>query len=244
MTHTFIASNENKIICATCGYGPIAHTNFATCDNGHKAVAVNIVNGKLLCHACETDNLLSDRTRLNSDSEAIAISEQNVAQSSNQTILQSQQIDRRIKSNGDVFNSPTVPLIELKRSIDNDASITNKDERFNEVCLERYMHLCDKIFELNDAVLQAEREKMEIKENLREIGGKIRKEIQDRISTLDNNYQPLKKPITAKVPKKNLSVFDRMAQMLMMANPGMTMDEARDKMIKGGLAHPAKITKE
>ena len=225
MNHQFIASSENKMLCAfqaqhngiisgsVCGRTYLDHTAAARCESCLKCGICNIVDGLLLCDAC-AEHIKTNHFNL---------------------IEESRNIDRSIRSNQDFFNAKTIALRDLRAAIDNDASISNKDEAFKAEILTRYEHFSTHLFELDNERYQVQLEKAVVKKSLDELAASLRADERERIKIADANYVPpaRSKPVKPRVAKQEkLSVFEQMIKTYASMH-GITETEARITLQKG-----------
>ncbi len=119
----------------------------------------------------------------------------------NEVLTRSREIDNRVTVRTDIFNSATVAIVELKKAIDADITITNKPYALAETLTERFTHFKQVIFELNEKVIEASNNQKAIQIYLNNLANQLRADERAKLKIADINYQP--KPI--KVGNKSLT---------------------------------------
>jgi hypothetical protein len=158
-------------------------------------------------------------------------------------VARSRQIDQSVVVKADVFNAATVPIVELKAAIENNAEIPaeKKQEAFATELDARIQHLQPIIFNMRKDLLDKENELRMYQTNLQHAALTLRKEIRDKLHLNDPIYTPTApkviKPAKERAPKAKFSkeelraaaekydVPQQAIQMLVTAKK-MTPDEA------------------
>lgn len=198
MDHLFSPSVENKSLCGwfpsanpdkVCARSYIDHSPAARCQNCNKCSYCNVVDSMLLCDKC-AEGIKSRQFDL---------------------IESAREIDSQLRSNQDFHNAATVPIIELKKAINENSSISNKDEVLKEELYKRVMHFQSVLFSARNEVYQAELSLSVAKHNLDEVAHLLRKEQREALKIADNNYiPPVKlKPVKIKAVKEAKSDRDK-----------------------------------
>jgi hypothetical protein len=131
----------------------------------------------------------------------------------------------------DIFNNKMQTIIDLKKSIDGDESIGDKELAFQNAIFERYKHFKAIAFDANNELLALGRQ-------IREFGEATRNEIRSKIVEHDASYQPEKPKIPVKIKgAAKVSPFERMVQTFA-ATTGKTIEEAR-KILNANMAPKA-----
>jgi len=102
------------------------------------------------------------------------------------------------------YNAQSIPNIELKNAIDNDDSILpeNKLERYSQVMLERFETFQKNIWEHQNIVYENTERALKIRDDLRAFGNGIRREIREKLTLQDSEYQIEKKVVKPVIKKK------------------------------------------
>lgn len=159
-----------------------------------------------------------------------------VLQRSQMLIDESREIDSSIRYNGDFFNAKVIAISAIKAAIDADdltyPDAQSKQYRFQDVIAERYKHLKDVIFDVDEQKHQAVAEQSAIRHSLREFGNELRASIRETIKTSDANYTPQAIIKTPKITKPKASPMDRLVE-AMAAMKGISKESAREMIERG-----------
>jgi hypothetical protein len=107
-----------------------------------------------------------------------------------QVIQTSKAIDSSITVRTDLFNAATVAIMDIKKAIDSDESITNKPAKLAETLLERFNHYKQVVFELNEKIVEAGTEQKAIQVYLNQLANSLRAEEREKYKISDINYKP------------------------------------------------------
>lgn len=223
MKHNFVGSSIDKSKCNTCTRSAMDHTNCAKCESCENTGNCDLIEGLLLCASCEIEHMRSYREKLATADEIIA---------------EARKLDKTIIYNGDFFNARVMAHKEILGALNADETLSDQTRtvKFQQYLLEKYQHSKKAVFELDKQKHDEIIDQLAISETLRGLGEKITKEVSERIKELDANYTPIKNnSVIAKLPKKNLSPFERIVQQLAVSS-GMTLEQARQKLIDGGMS--------
>ena len=227
MRHPFVSLIDNKTMCSTCNYNVMDHTAMAKCKVCGATTLCDLVEGDLLCANCEKDCFVP-RIEVLRTADAV--------------ITEARKIDNSITYNGEFYNARVTAIAEIARAINLDDSIPpeEKSYKLQNVLAEKYQHLKDVVFNLDKQKHDAVVEQIVITKTLRDMGNDLRKEIQEKIKSLDQNYTPIRNTsVIARVPKSKLSPFESIVQQLALG-AGISLEAARQKLIDGGLSHVPK----
>jgi hypothetical protein len=220
MRHSFTPNSETKL-CIHCEHNLIDHTRLATCSICNNKNNCDLTNGKLVCTNCEQKEL---------DDVKDTISQ------ADKIINEARAINNSIRYSGDLFNARTIAIIELKKGIWSDETLSDneKQKKYQESLAERFHHLQKVIFEADETKHTATVEQLAITRTLRDLGSELREEIRNKIKELDNSYQPIQvvKPKLKEVKKK--TPFDRMVENVMVSKK-CSKEEAIKLLEAGGL---------
>lgn len=131
----------------------------------------------------------------------------------NSTLATAKAVDNSVKLKADLFNAATISFVEMKASIDNDASIPSdrKVEVFMKAVQERITHL-------NDVIFNTKNELQSWSQNAQEFIGKLRTEEREKYKKFNVNYTPavvtpkkIKDTSKSKAPKAKFSLAEAKA---------------------------------
>jgi hypothetical protein len=112
------------------------------------------------------------------------------------------QIDESITVRTDLFNAATVSIVELKQSILDNETITNKPFALAEELMKRFTHFKSVVFELNQQIIEAGNQQKAIQIYLNQLSNQLRQDEREKLRIADISYKPLApKSIGAKVIK-------------------------------------------
>jgi hypothetical protein len=121
------------------------------------------------------------------DSVKTRLTEINPVQSA---ISQAAKIDSSIQVRTDLFNAATTAIVELKKTIDEDASIVNKPYALAEALMARFSHFKQVVFELNQQIVDAGNQQKAIQVYLNGLANSLRAEEREKLKIADINYKP------------------------------------------------------
>ena len=220
MNHAWHPKIGNKLECIHCNRDYISHMDIVACEACGAPRKCDIFGdlknpkAMLLCDSC------ADKERKANDDVLVRT----------KTLIDvARSIDDTITYNGDVFNAKTIALIELKRALDSDESLSVEERKykFHELLAERYSKLKKVVFQLDKKKEDLTIEQLVIAKNLRSYGDDVRKEIREKIAQADANYAPpIKRVIKAVVkPLEKKSAIDILIDKMMLMNPALTTRE-------------------
>jgi len=124
----------------------------------------------------------------------------------NSAISEAAKLDSSIQVRTDLFNAATAAIVELKKSIDDDTSITNKPYTLAETLMARFSHFKQVVFELNQQIVEAGNQQKAIQIYLNQLANQLRSEEREKLRIADINYKPgpvkIAKPVAKATPKK------------------------------------------
>lgn len=232
MNHIFLASSSDKSICQVCTRSFLAHTKAATCESCGKMGECEWYKeaNELLCWVCKDSQIEQVIAKANESAE--------VNRPINAIIAEAAEIDRNIKYNGDFYNAKTVAIVDLKKAIEADSTITNKSHELQRVMMTRFAHLKSVVFELDKQKHDAVVEQLVIGKTLRELGNDLRTEYREALKNSDNAYQPVA-PVVAKPKLVKKTAHDRLIEALAEMR-GCSKAEAAILIEKGSAAKASK----
>lgn len=139
------------------------------------------------------------------DSVKNRLTETNPVQSA---LSQAAKIDSTIQVRTDLFNAATTAIVDMKKAIDDDTSITNKPYALAEQLMARFSHFKQVVFELNQQIVDAGNQQKAIQIYLNQLANTLRAEEREKLRIQDITYKPgpakIVKPTTMRAAAKKL----------------------------------------
>jgi uncharacterized coiled-coil protein SlyX len=159
-----------------------------TCEvcDAEGVVVTRHYNDMWFCYGCWGKEELSQQD----NKIPVEIKQEETIDPLNNAIQQSRQIDGNITVRTDLFNAATTSILELKATIDDDASITNKPFALAEELMRRFTHHREVIFELNQKVVEAGNAQKAIQVYLNQLANSLRSEEREKLRLADITYKP------------------------------------------------------
>ncbi len=123
----------------------------------------------------------------------------------NSVLSESKKIDSTIQVRTDLFNAATTAIMDLKKSIDDDATITNKPFALASALSEKFEHLKTVVFELNEKLVEAGNHQKAIQVYLNQLANQLRAEERERLKLADINYKPIPPKSVTKISTRQTS---------------------------------------
>lgn len=202
MNHSFTPIiGINK--CAICTYDERAHSDLAQCDCCPNIGPVQIYSTMLMCETCiarekEHESRSDERLTLHKIRENAL----------NRAIAEARQINDSILVRTDIFNTETTSITNLKKVIDEDASISNKPYALAEELLRQFNHFKQVIFERNQEIVEANNKQKAIQVYLNSLANQLRTEEREKLKIQDINYKPAA-PVKPRLIKTGRGKFDK-----------------------------------
>jgi len=219
VTHLFNPKIGNSSKCSTCDGMIEDHTCVEKDCESCGAVASECYQTKenmFLCAVCSRQHYTAQALSEYDKNGAIDIS--------------------YVRNYGDFFNAEISSFVDIKKGIDADESVIDKDARFAELVATRRNHLVEIVKSYNDALFQVNQELAASETMLTNIGARARDDIRKRLQEHDEKYKPVvAKAVKPKVAKKATtaeSYIEKAIQIIMGNNPGMSHAEA-SKIVTG-----------
>lgn len=202
MDHNFTPSQLDKTKCARCKWDEVAHSNKAVCETCDNKGPCEIFVDILMCAECLKGQTEYEKTVLNDP----------IKQEERISALEEQrEVDNSVEILTDVFNANTMSIVDIKKAIDVDNSITeNKNDILAERLMVRFHHLQDVIFpQLKEALSVNISEQKSIQIYLNDLVNHITVEARKKLQLENISYQPKapKKESKARAPK--VKKFDK-----------------------------------
>lgn len=240
-SHSFIGKDNTKPCIYFYSYGPNDkrqcgrsykdHSDEADCEaceyTGPCEFHVN--SNMLLCPTCYDKQVQALLTSLETPNEARTKE------------LETQKFNKEIeivaktpiRHSGDFYNAIVTSHMDLKRMIENDDSITDKQYAFQDAMTLRYKAICDALFPIEEQAYKLNLEKVVIAKTMREFGEELRKDIRERLRESDNNYIPPTPKIVKKPKLEKKSPAEILIETIAKAK-GCSYTEAKLIYEKGG----------
>jgi len=107
----------------------------------------------------------------------------------NEVLTKSRDVDARIQIRTDLFNAETVSIVDMKKAIDEDETITNKPYALAVALQERYGKYKTVIFELNEKIMEESNKQKAIQVYLNNLANQLRADEREKLKINDINYQ-------------------------------------------------------
>lgn len=107
----------------------------------------------------------------------------------NEVLTKTREIDARVKVNTDLFNAETVSIVEIKKAIDADETITNKPYALAVALQERYTTYKTAIFGLSEQITNETNKQKAIQVYLNNLANQLRANEREKLKINDINYQ-------------------------------------------------------
>ena len=153
---------------------------------------------------------------------------------SNITVAISRETDAALQVRTDLFNASTTSILELKKLIDEDETITNKPYALASELKNRFNHFKQIIFKAQEEIIDATSNQRAIQSYLNQIANQLRAEEREKLKIADLNYRPNPvKPVSSGPSEKTVRPrkpkFD-MGELRKFAKE-MGIDEAKLRMV-------------
>lgn len=181
MDHAFTPSKTNQSSCSLCKFNLNSHSDTAECESCDYMGRVEPYKGILLCPSCLTSEKSFDFSE--STNGQFRVDTMN-------TLIKAREIDTAVSVRTDIFNSATVSIIELKKAIDADNSIENKNFALANALNDRFQHFKKVIFELSEDIIIKSNEQRAIQSYLNQLANSLRTEEREKLRLNDINYKP------------------------------------------------------
>lgn len=188
--------------------------NLPECDYCESTDSIRKIGDSLVCPEC-----IKKGAHVPNVPAPIAIGE---------VLKVSREIDNSVKVNTDIFNAATVSIVELKKAIDEDESITNKPYALAVELQTRFNKHKEVIFGLNQQIVEETNRQKAIQIYLNNLANQLRQDEREKLRLQDINYQPrtLKMPVspkTIKMSKKKLDTKELKARATELGIPEFTL---------------------
>lgn len=99
-------------------------------------------------------------------------------------------MDASVVVRTDLFNAATVAIMDIKKAIDADDTITNKPYALAETLKTRFNHFKSVVFDLNEKLVEAGNQQKAIQVYLNNLANQLRAEERAKLQIEDINYKP------------------------------------------------------
>lgn len=115
------------------------------------------------------------------------------------SVESSRAIDAKVEVRTDLFNAATESILNLKKMIDENPTITNKPYEVAKQLLDRFNHFKKVIFDMNEQIVAANNEQKAIQVYLNQMANTLRQAEREELKIADINYKP--EPVKPHKPK-------------------------------------------
>jgi len=236
MKHPFIASHLEIANCATCKKSEQAHGDNASCECcDYTGPDCDIFMDMVMCPVC----ICKEQTAIVEAADAweIVKAQKKVEAEQKTAIEKALEVDYSVEVRTDLFNAAIVPIIELKKLIDEDSTIQLENKHFELTAkvMERIDHLSTTIFDMDEEKLALVNERHKWQVQFNELSSRLSQEEKDKLKIKDINYQPrsivIKKP---KAPAKRK--FDKVELRKYAAELGIDMYSLQMVVVSKGVS--------
>ncbi len=178
-------------------------------------------SGMYMCPSCRDKEMaLSAKNAAGATKRVSDMKLEHASQSNQDTIDERKEIHKiakeipvegEIQVRTDIFNAKTISIIEMKRIIDDDDSITeSKHFALAKQLKAKFLHLRKTLFDVDEARVSITSEQRSIQTYLNELSLRLRTEERDEIKAGDMSYQPaVPKLVKNQTPKVKKPKFDK-----------------------------------
>lgn len=200
MTHQYTENPNKPQHCIECGFHFNLHGPDAICEACPNVGELHVFgkDGRVmaLCQSCrdaEEQILLKDYTPpdVNSPEANKRVEEHNAL---HDVLKKAKEIDTSIRFTADMFNAKTIAIVDIKKAIDDDPTIENKNYKLAEFLKERIEHFNGVIFDTRRVLTDAFAEQKAAQIYMNELANRLRAEEREKLKIADITYD-------AKAPK-------------------------------------------
>lgn len=185
MDHTFQPSFTDINKCNRCTFAKDLHGDNAQCEACPNTGNLNPCNGMALCRECIAKELSTSLP-------SVPVNEVTHGTLPSTVLDMSRNIDNSIRISTDLFNAGTVPILELKKAIDEDTSIPADKKHYvlAQRLLERFNIHKAAIFKLQAEIVIEHSSQRAIQQYLNTLATQLQKEEREKLKIADINYKP------------------------------------------------------
>jgi len=199
MNHSFSPNISDQTICRVCKKDQISHTDKAICEACGNSNVCDILYGNfLMCKSCQEKEKIAQ-------ANLVATADKRVEEMNARVLIEhNKKIEQSINIVSDIFNAKMVSIIDLKNSIDGDASIPLDEKLFTlaKTIDERYTHLREVLLNLKSQQADNENEQRAIQTYYNELAKRLKEDERAQLKLKDVNYKPAEvKPKKQSAPK-------------------------------------------
>lgn len=142
------------------------------------------------CEDCWDKELTMQKATFSPDAVKARVENVQLAAPANQILQEARNIDASITVRTDVFNAATAAIVEIKKVIDADATITNKPYALASELMTRYKHFGNVIFQAQETIVDGNNNQRAIQQYLNNMANQLRAEEREKLKIADINYRP------------------------------------------------------
>lgn len=210
----FGSDTGTKLLCMLC-YTQSLKGKIVECEccpNKVAERAIKIFGGNMkMCVTCHAKELVAQADLQDPIKQEERLQNSNDRANAIKTALEkSKEIDNSIEVRTDLFNADTVAIVDLKKLIDEDVTIQNKDFALAQTLMERFEHFKSVVFEASETIVQATNNQKAIQVYLNQLANSLRAEERAKLKIQDINYKPKEvKPVKPRAVRTAKAKLDK-----------------------------------
>ena len=142
------------------------------------------------CEECWEKEQTMQKATFSPDAVKARVEAVQLAAPAQQILQEARNIDNSIGVRTDVFNAATAAIVEVKKVIDADASITNKPYALASELMSRFSHFKNVVFQAQETIVDANNNQRAIQQYLNNMANTLRAEEREKLKIADINYRP------------------------------------------------------
>lgn len=168
------------------------------CEACNSSGKLTRVNGLWLCDRCASLEFETIGRMHSSDKmQQVRVTK------ANELMEQSRKVDTSLQVRTDIFNARTIEIAEIKKAIDADTSIENKQYELAKILTEKLNQYKKIIFDANEAIMDAATSQRATQSYLNNLANTLRAEEREALRLADISYQP--KPVLKPIKPATIS---------------------------------------
>jgi len=196
-----------KLLCMLC-YGQTLKGKTVECECCPNIVAeraIKVFGGNMkMCASCHAKELVAQKDLQD------PVKQQERVDAMHQALDKARAIDNAVQVRTDLFNSATVAIIDLKKIIDGNPEVENKNFTLASELMLRFEHFKEVVFEANETIVNATNNQKAIQVYLNQLANSLRAEEREKLKIQDINYKPKEvKPVKPKAIKTAKAKLDK-----------------------------------
>jgi hypothetical protein len=209
--HKWLAGKLDSTKCAVCKRGMLDHTAAAVCESCTKRDDCEIIDGILMCKACQADNAKTQLEKLdetNSDAKhQPALPDHMIAPSVSDEIADmSRGFADDLPANGtEFYNKKVEAIVELRKKVFADPNIpaANKNYHFAKLLTARRLTLYTHLIQAKEIIVEIEAENSAIHRAINLEAAELKAEEREKLNIKYAEYQQKTAPVKIRTPRKS-----------------------------------------